>query len=73
MEKEGLIHRKASEQDNRVRHIFMTEEGRSAFAEMWPHMRNEYEAMFKGISQSEHDAFAMTLRKVLSNIKKHDI
>ncbi len=72
MEKEGLIHRKASEQDNRVRHIFLTDAGRSAFGEMWPHMRDEYSTMFTGVSQAEHDAFLVTLRKVLANIRKHD-
>ncbi|GHB17395.1 MarR family transcriptional regulator [Pseudovibrio japonicus] len=72
MEKEGLIHRQASEQDNRVRHIFLTEAGRTSFAKMWPHMRDEYSTMFKGVSQAEHDAFLVTLRKMLANIRKHD-
>ncbi len=72
MEKEGLISRRASEQDNRVRNIFLTDAGRSTFAKIWPHMQEEYSTMFQGITQTELEALLTTLRKMLVNIRKHD-
>ena len=45
---------------------------REAYARLWPHMAQAYEAMFKGIGPEEKAAFVATLQTMLRNIRKHD-
>ncbi|MGH1576197.1 MarR family winged helix-turn-helix transcriptional regulator [Planktotalea sp.] len=72
LEKDGLIERKADEDDGRAFHIFLTDAGRDAHSRLWPHMFEASEAMFKGVSQEERTALTNTLQKMLRNIRKHD-
>jgi DNA-binding MarR family transcriptional regulator len=72
MESEGLIRRENAADDNRVRNIFITDEGRQRFSGVWPTMLAAYEAMFVGIDPSEREVFIATLHKILRNIRRHD-
>lgn len=72
MEAEGLIRRESGVSDNRVRHIYLTNEGRALFETIWPYLGDAHQAMFAGISQDEHNQFVMTLQKILRNVRKHD-
>lgn len=72
LEKEGLILRRANQDDGRAFHVFLTDAGREAHTRLWPQMANAAEAMFKGISTAERAALVGTLQKMLRNIRKHD-
>lgn len=73
MEAQGLIRRQARAGDGRVREIHLTEKGRAVFATFWPEMHGLYERMFEGVSADEHAALTATLRKILGNIRRHDL
>ena len=73
MEEAGLIRKDVSPTDSRIREVSLTADGAKLFQEMWPHMRDAYAAMFKGVSAEELDGFVGTLRKVLRNIRVHQI
>ncbi len=72
LDQNGLIRREADSQDNRGTRIFLTDEGREALEQLWPHMADAYDAMFKGIGEDEKRAFVATLQTMLRNIRKHD-
>lgn len=73
MEEQGFIRRRPREGDLRVREIFITEEGRAAFDEVWPMMYEKFSDMFEGVDAAEYQAFVSTLHKVLANVRKHDL
>lgn len=73
LEADGLIRREAAPDDNRVRNIFITEQGRSVFSALWPTMAASAEAMFTAIDDEERDRFIATLQKILKNVRKHEI
>ena len=72
LEAEALIRREAAPDDNRVRNIFITDQGRATFAALWPTMAASAEAMFANIDADERESFIATLQKMLKNIRKHD-
>ena len=69
---DGLVARLPDPNDSRATQIFMTDAGRKTFDQLWPHMSNAYEAMFRGVTETEKSAFVGTLQKMLKNIRKHD-
>lgn len=73
LEHDGKIRRQTDRQDNRGVRIFLTDEGRSAFAELWPTMAANFEKMFAGVAASERTRFVATLRKILGNVRKHEL
>ena len=68
----GFVRSEADEQDNRATRIFITDSGRSAYEQLWPHMSDAYESMFEGVAEAEKYAFVGTLQTILRNIRKHD-
>ena len=72
LEAERLIRRVPDAQDSRATRIWITEEGRATFEQVWPTMRANYDRMFSGIGGEERAAFVATLQKILLNIRKHD-
>jgi DNA-binding MarR family transcriptional regulator len=73
LERQGLVRREQGVTDSRVRHVFLTGEGRAEFGRAWPFMHEEFEAMFDEIDDSEYAALIATLNKMLKNIRRHDI
>ena len=73
LEKQGLVRREQGVTDSRVRHVFLTDEGRAEFGRAWPFMHDGFETMFDGIDDTEYAALIATLQRVLKNIRKHDI
>ena len=69
---DGLVARLPDPDDSRATRIFLTDAGRKTFDQLWPHMSNAYEAMFRGVTETEKSAFVGTLQKMLKNIRKHD-
>ncbi len=69
---EGLVRREPDPDDSRATRIFITDAGRAAFEQLWPHMARTYARMFHGIPAEESRAFVATLQKILANIRKHD-
>lgn len=72
LEEQGHIRRRPREGDLRVREISITEDGRAAFAAVWPMVYEKFGVMFEGVDAAEYQAFLSTLHKVLGNIRKHD-
>ena len=70
---DGLALRVTDEADQRVARIHLTEAGRAAFDRLWPHMVAAHDRMFRGIDAAERRAFLGTLRKMLGNVRKHDV
>lgn len=69
---EGLVRRASDPCDSRVIRVAITEFGRAAFEQLWPHMGRIYVQMFRGVSPQEQSSFVATLQKMLDNMKKHD-
>ncbi|MFG6597695.1 MULTISPECIES: MarR family winged helix-turn-helix transcriptional regulator [Sulfitobacter] len=70
--RDGLVRRETDANDSRATRVYLTDQGREAYARLWPHMAQAYEAMFKGIGTEEKAAFVATLQTMLRNIRKHD-
>ena len=73
MQTDGLIRRETDSADSRAVRIYITEAGRAAFDDLWPHMAEAQARMFRGIPEDERRAFVATLQKMLVNIRKHEI
>jgi DNA-binding MarR family transcriptional regulator len=73
MEGQGLIRREQRAGDLRVREISITEDGRRLFDLLWPTMHDMFGQMFEGVGEAEYQGFIATLRKVLLNIRQHQI
>ena len=70
---EGLARRETDAADSRATRVYITEAGRAAFENLWPHMAAAQGRMFRGIPDDERRAFVGTLQKMLTNIRKHEI
>ncbi|MFV0301845.1 MAG: MarR family winged helix-turn-helix transcriptional regulator [Paracoccus sp. (in: a-proteobacteria)] len=70
---EGFVRREKDPSDSRAARCHLTGAGRIAFESLWPHMARSEARMFRGIPKDEKQAFAATLRKILKNIRKHEI
>ncbi len=73
LERRGLVRREQGVTDSRVRHVFLTDDGRVEFNRAWPFMHDEFEAMFQDVDDGEYSALIATLAKILRNIRRHDI
>jgi DNA-binding MarR family transcriptional regulator len=73
LQAEDLIRREIDATDSRAVRVVITETGRTVFADLWPHMHDAQERMFRGIPAPERQAFVATLQKMLVNIRKHEI
>lgn len=73
LEEQGYIRRQPRLEDMRVRDVSITEEGRTAFDQMWPVLYDSLLQMFSGIDEDEYRTFLATLQKILRNIRKNDI
>ncbi|WP_376702078.1 MarR family transcriptional regulator [Mesorhizobium sp. ISC25] len=73
LEGQGFVRREQGVTDSRIRHVFLTDDGRAEFARAWPAMHDAFEAMFDDIDDAEYAALIATLQKMLKNIRKHDI
>ena len=73
MQTDGLIRRETDSADSRAVRVYITEAGRAAFDDLWPHMAEAQARMVRGIPEDERRAFVATLQKMLVNIRKHEI
>lgn len=73
LEQQGLIRRQPRPEDMRVRDVSITEQGRQAFAKVWPTMYELFQQLFDGVEEDEYRAFISTLHRILRNVRKHDI
>ncbi|MBL9050468.1 MAG: winged helix-turn-helix transcriptional regulator [Tabrizicola sp.] len=73
LQADGLIRREVDASDSRAVRVFITEAGRAVFEDLWPHMADAQDRMFRGIPEEERRAFLATLQKMLINIRKHEI
>jgi len=73
LEEQGLVRRQPRAEDMRVRDVSITEEGRAAFACVWPMMYELFQQLFDGVEEKDYRAFVATLHHILRNVRKHDI
>jgi DNA-binding MarR family transcriptional regulator len=73
LQAEGLIRRETDAADSRATRVFITDAGARVFADLWPHMSEAQERLFRDIPAAERQAFVATLQKMLLNIRKHEI
>ncbi|WP_262269967.1 MarR family winged helix-turn-helix transcriptional regulator [Microvirga yunnanensis] len=73
LEEQNYIRRQARTDDMRVREIYITDEGRSLFARIWPPMYEIYSHLFEGVDETELRALIGTLHKILHNTRKQDL
>lgn len=73
LEAQGFVRRVARADDGRAREIFLTDAGAAAFARVWPLMRDAYEKMFAGVEEEEREAFLGTLRRIVRNVRRHNL
>ncbi|NRG17769.1 MarR family transcriptional regulator [Rhizobiales bacterium] len=73
LESQGFVRRVARADDARAREIFLTDAGAAAFARVWPLMRDAYEKMLAGIGEEEREAFLGTLRRIVRNVRRHNL
>lgn len=71
MEKDGLITRAISGEDNRARVVSLTKAGRAAHQQIWPTVQAAESAMFEGIDAEEKEEFLRTLSRIMANIRVH--
>lgn len=71
MEKDGLITRAVSGEDNRARVVSLTKAGRAAHQQIWPTVQAAESAMFEGIDAEEKEEFLRTLSRIMANIRVH--
>ncbi len=72
LEADGLVRRVADAVDTRGTRIYITDAGRAAFDQLWPHMAAAQARMFRGISDEDRRVFVGILQKMLANIRKHE-
>ena len=72
LERDGLITRRVSDTDSRVRLCSLTEAGRNMYRLTWPEMDAAESAMFEGVSDADRAQVLATLKRMLDNIKQHD-
>lgn len=70
MEKNGLIVRKAQDQDGRLKRIFMTEEAYREHMQMEKAMQKLDEDMLAGMSSEEAEQFMALLYRVRDNLER---
>ena len=70
---DGLVRRETDRADQRAARVFLTDQGRTAFDRLWPHMIAAHDAMFAGVPDEDRRAFLATLHRMLGNIRQHDL
>jgi len=69
MEGQGLIERRASQQDGRVVEIWISSAGRTAYERIMPIALSQYEQAMSGLSAGERDRLVETLHRILENVR----
>lgn len=64
----GLIYRTEDEADARVKHIFLTEDGKNVLRKCDRQLMELDQKMFEGVSEDEAVRFRETLTKLISNL-----
>lgn len=68
MEEKGLIQRRSLNGDRRTSHIFMTDKGQAAQAQVAKAFAMMEEQAFAGISEEERAAFLQTFARLYDNV-----
>jgi MarR family transcriptional regulator for hemolysin len=69
LEEQGLIRRQPKPGDMRVREVFITEQGLTLFATLWPEIYELYSRLFEGVDEMEFRGFIATLHKLMRNTR----
>ncbi len=68
MERKGLVIRKTSKHDKRVKLVYLTEHGKSEYKNALPIMQNIIQNLQKDLSQKEIENTIQTLQKLQKNL-----
>lgn len=69
MESSGLVRRQSNAADGRIVNVYITEDGRAAFARVLPPALEHYRTAIKGLDEAEFRALTATLHRVLDNVR----
>lgn len=69
LEREGVVERRASERDRRVRRIHVTAKGAELLARLEPHVAAHEARMVAGLTASERDTLLALLKRVDTNMR----
>lgn len=70
LEEDGFITRETSEDDKRVTHIHLTDDGKKFIETMKANRQQLRDGLFDGISEEEQDQLITSLTKLVENVKK---
>jgi len=70
MERKGLVVRKVSKTDKRVKLVYVTELGKKSFLNAMPVMQNIIQSLQKGLSEKEIESTILILQKLQKNLTK---
>lgn len=70
MEKAGLVIRRRDDEDERVSHVYLTENGREVLVSLHDHMQEVEAVAFAGFSDDEKASMRMLLTKMTENLQK---
>lgn len=73
LERDQMVRRAPDPDDSRATRVYLRSAGRAAYDQLWPHMAQANDAMFKGITAKDQRAFVTTLQSILRNIRTHDL
>lgn len=72
MERDGLILRSVSSDDNRVRFVSLTDAGIAAYQSVWPQMQAAETAMLVDLDPKTRALFLETLNKILKTVRVNE-
>jgi len=70
MERDNLVVRRHHEDDNRIIEVYLTDEGRAMFDQIYPLAFAHYQRAIRGLSDTERETLVTLLHKILANTRK---
>jgi len=69
LQRAGLVERRATPEDRRIKRIVLTAAGRAALPRLTRVALEALESVFEGITQAEYDAFMRCLEHIISQLE----
>jgi DNA-binding MarR family transcriptional regulator len=68
MQRDGLVERRPSDEDNRVVQVWLTAKGRALYNKLLPHARDYVARLFRNFKRGEMDDLLTLLERLLRDI-----
>lgn len=70
MERDNLVVRRHHDDDNRIIEVYLTDEGRAMFDQIYPLAFAHYQRAIRDLSDAERETLVTLLHKILANTRK---